>query len=305
MVAATAYVLHTGDGTRAAVMLGIVALWGLRLAVHIGNRSRGHGEDPRYEALLKRAPGNPQLYALQRVYLPQAVIMWFVSLPTQVAMFSDDGPGPLLWIGVVVWAVGLTFETVGDWQLHRFRSDPASKGKVLDTGLWRYTRHPNYFGDATAWWGIFLVAADAGLPGWLTILSPLRDDLVPGRRAPASRCWRRTSPSADPEYADYVRRTSGFVPLPPKRQDGLSRPSAGVGAAGVADPGERVLAVDAVGVLDALAVVVAAEGDDGQHDVGALLQDRTAGVAHAAAALALGAVGRGLEVELGDRARCR
>ena len=215
VVAATAYVLHTGDGTRAAVMLGIVALWGLRLAIHIGNRSRGHGEDPRYVALLKRAPGNPQLYALQRVYLPQAVIMWFVSLPTQVAMFSDDGPGPLLWIGVVVWAVGLTFETVGDWQLHRFRADPDNKGKVLDTGLWRYTRHPNYFGDAAAWWGIFLVAADAGLPGWLTILSPLAMTwfLAAGTGKPL---LEKDIAERRPEYADYVRRTSGFVPLPPK-----------------------------------------------------------------------------------------
>ena len=217
VVTLTAYLLHTGDDTRAAVMLGIVALWGLRLAIHIGNRSRGHGEDPRYEALMKRAPGNPHLYAVQRVYLPQAVIMWFVSLPAQVAMFSDEGPGPLLWIGVVVWAVGLTFETVGDWQLHRFRGDPDNKGQVLDTGLWRYTRHPNYFGDATAWWGIFLVAADAGLPGWLTLLSPLLMTwfLAKGTGKPL---LEKDMAERRPGYVDYVERTSGFVPLPPKKR---------------------------------------------------------------------------------------
>ncbi|QIK68470.1 DUF1295 domain-containing protein [Nocardioides sp. HDW12B] len=216
VVAATAYVLHTGDGTRAAVALGIVALWGLRLAAHIANRSRGHGEDPRYEALLARAPGNPQVYAVQRVYVPQAVIMWFVSLPVQLAMFSGSGPGPLLWLGVAVWAVGITFETVGDWQLHRFRSDPASRGQVLDTGLWRYTRHPNYFGDATAWWGIFLVAADTGLPGWLTILSPLLMTwfLAKGTGKPL---LEKDMAERRPGYVDYVRRTSGFVPWPPKK----------------------------------------------------------------------------------------
>lgn len=217
VVAATAYLLHTGDDTRAAVMLGIVALWGLRLAAHIANRSRGHGEDPRYEALLARAPGNPQLYAVQRVYLPQAVIMWFVSLPVQVAMFAGPSPGPLLWLGVVVWAVGITFETVGDWQLHRFRSDPTSSGQVLDTGLWRYTRHPNYFGDATAWWGIFLLAADAGLPGWLTILSPLLMTwfLAKGTGKPL---LEKGMAERRPGYVDYVERTSGFVPLPPRRR---------------------------------------------------------------------------------------
>jgi steroid 5-alpha reductase family enzyme len=215
VVAATAYALHTGDGTRAAVVLGIVALWGLRLAAHIANRSRGHGEDPRYVELLARAPGSRHLYAVQRVYLPQAVILWFVSLPVQVAMFAGSGPGPLLWVGVVVWAVGITFETVGDWQLHRFRGDPDSRGKVLDTGLWRYTRHPNYFGDATAWWGIFLVAADAGLPGWLTILSPLLMTwfLAKGTGKPL---LEKDMAERRPGYVDYVRRTSGFVPWPPK-----------------------------------------------------------------------------------------
>jgi steroid 5-alpha reductase family enzyme len=215
-IALTTYVLHTGDTTRAAVLLGIVTLWGVRLAAHIGNRSRGHGEDPRYEAIMRKAPGNPHLYAVQRVYLPQAGIMWFVSLPVQVAMFSDRGPGVLLWVGVVVWAVGLTFETVGDWQLHRFRSDPSTSGSVLDTGLWRYTRHPNYFGDATAWWGIFLVAADAGLPVWLTLLSPVVMTwlLAKGTGKPL---LEKDIAERRPEYADYVRRTSGFVPLPPKR----------------------------------------------------------------------------------------
>jgi steroid 5-alpha reductase family enzyme len=214
-VAVTAYALATGDGTRALVALLVTVLWGVRLAAHIGNRSRGHGEDPRYEQILGRAPGNPHVYALQRVYLPQAVILWFVSLPVQVAMFEPAAPGVLLWLGVVVWVVGMFFETVGDWQLHRFRSDPDSRGKVLNTGLWRFTRHPNYFGDATAWWGIFLVSADGGA-GWFTLLSPLVMTwlLAKGTGKPL---LEKDIVRRRPEYADYVRRTSGFFPLPPRR----------------------------------------------------------------------------------------
>ena len=121
--------------------------------------SRGHGEDPRYAELLAKAPGNPQLYALRRIYLTQGVVIWFVSLPVQVAMF-DPGRGQRwpTWLGVAVWAVGFVFETVGDLQLTRFRNDPSTSGQVLDTGLWRFTRHPNYFGDACVWWGLSLIA---------------------------------------------------------------------------------------------------------------------------------------------------
>ena len=109
-------------------------VWGVRLAVHIGLRSRGHGEDPRYVELLAKAPGNPQLFALRRIYLTQGVVMWFVSLPVQVAMFEQGEANLVTLLGVLLWLVGFTFETVGDLQLTRFRNDPASQGQVLDTG---------------------------------------------------------------------------------------------------------------------------------------------------------------------------
>lgn len=214
-VTVTAFVRATGDGTRAAVVLTMVTLWGLRLAGHIANRSRGHGEDPRYEQILARAPGSRDLYALQRVYLPQGLLIWFISLPAQTAMFGTEGPGALLVVGLVVWAVGLFFETVGDWQLHRFRTSSDSQGKVLDTGLWRYTRHPNYFGDATAWWGVFLVAADAGPVGWLTFPAPLVMTWLLARGT-GKPLLEKDIAERRPEYAEYVRRTSGFVPLPPR-----------------------------------------------------------------------------------------
>jgi steroid 5-alpha reductase family enzyme len=192
----------------------MTVVWGLRLAVHIGWRSRGAGEDPRYEALLSKAKGSRTLYAARTIYLLQGVIILFVSLPVQVTQYSAQGLGPLAWLGVAVWLVGLVFEAVGDRQLAVFKADPAHKGVVMDRGLWRYTRHPNYFGDACVWWGLFLVAAQAW-PGLLTVLSPVLMTFLltqgSGQRITEQRMAGR------PGFADYVARTSGFVPLPPRR----------------------------------------------------------------------------------------
>ena len=204
-----------GDGFISGFALVLTVVWGVRLAVHIGLRSRGHGEDPRYVELLAKAPGNPQLFALRRIYLTQGVVMWFVSLPVQVAMFTEGEANAATWLGVLLWVVGFTFETVGDLQLTRFRNDPSTKGQVLDTGLWRYTRHPNYFGDACVWWGLSLIAFSVW-PGVLTILSPLAMTwlLAKGTGKPL---LEKDMASRRPGYAEYVRRTSGFVPLPPKK----------------------------------------------------------------------------------------
>jgi steroid 5-alpha reductase family enzyme len=216
-VAGTSYALSAdhGDPVRRALVLALTALWGLRLAVHIALRSRGHGEDPRYEQLLSKAPGSRTVFALQRIYLTQGAVMWFVSLPVQVTAFEPAAPTVVTWLGVAVWAVGLFFEAVGDLQLQRFRDDPASKGTVLDTGLWRYTRHPNYFGDACVWWGLSVVAFSAW-PGILTVLSPVVMTwlLANGTGKPL---LEKGMASRRPGYDAYVRRTSGFLPLPPRK----------------------------------------------------------------------------------------
>lgn len=207
------------DPSRGALVTGLTVIWGLRLATHIGLRSRGHGEDPRYEALLDKTTGSRTAYAIRKIYLTQGAVMWFVSLPVQVAVFQPQGLGlagfgVLIWIGVAVWAVGMFFETVGDLQLTRFRNDRASKGQVLDTGLWRYTRHPNYFGDACVWWGLSLIAFSAW-PGILTAASPLFMTflLAKGTGKPT---LEKDMDQRRPGYTDYVRRTSGFFPLPPR-----------------------------------------------------------------------------------------
>jgi steroid 5-alpha reductase family enzyme len=216
-IAATSFLASTDDGDvlRRILVLAMTGVWGLRLAIHIALRSRGHGEDPRYQELMDKAPGNPNLYALRKIYLTQGAVMWFISLPVQVAMFETPGIGWLALSGLVVWALGMFFETVGDWQLGRFRNDPSSKGQVLDTGLWRFTRHPNYFGDACVWWGISLVSFDAW-PGILTVLSPVAMTWLLARGT-GKPLLEKDMASRRPGYADYVRRTSGFVPLPPKK----------------------------------------------------------------------------------------
>jgi steroid 5-alpha reductase family enzyme len=215
-IALTTYAMSTGHGdpVRRALVTALTVIWGVRLAGHIFLRARGAPEDPRYETLLKKAPGNPNVYALTRVYLLQAVIAWFVSLPVQVVQYDK---GPLAWwavFGIAVWAVGFFFESVGDWQLTRFKADSSNKGKVLDTGLWRYTRHPNYFGDACVWWGLYLLAVGTWA-GAAMILSPvLMTYFLAGKtgRPLMDEHMTRTRP----EYAAYVRRTSGFVPRRPR-----------------------------------------------------------------------------------------
>ncbi len=204
-----------GDTTRRVLVAVLTALWGVRLASHIGRRNWGQPEDPRYAALLAKAPGNPQLYAFRMVYLTQGIVMWFVSLPVQAAMYEQQPTGAFTWIGTAVFAIGLFFEAVGDWQLTAFKADPASKGQVMDRGLWRYTRHPNYFGDACVWWGLYLIAAQQW-PGALTILSvvAMTYTLANGTGKPT---LEKGMADRRPGYAEYVRRTSGFIPLPPRR----------------------------------------------------------------------------------------
>jgi steroid 5-alpha reductase family enzyme len=218
VVAVVAFGCSSGHGDLVARLLSTVltVVWGMRLTVHIHRRNHGKPEDPRYTELLAKGGQRPRTRMYVRVYLTQAVLLWLVSLPVQVGQFGS-GPGVVGYVGVVVWAVGLTFEAVGDQQLSRFRADPANKGEVLNTGLWRYTRHPNYFGDACVWWGLYLLACHSWL-GVATIIAPL---VMTGLLAKGTGKPMLEKGMADrrPGYADYVRSTSGFFPLPPKAID--------------------------------------------------------------------------------------
>ncbi len=148
--------LGHGDTTRRALLLAASVLWGLRLAAYVGRRNHGKPEDPRYADMLR---GKTNLYALRMVYLLQAAILWLATVPVQLGMLERSPAGPLVVIGTVLFVVGFAFESVGDWQLARFKADPAHQGQIMDRGLWRYTRHPNYFGDFCMWWGLFAISA--------------------------------------------------------------------------------------------------------------------------------------------------
>jgi steroid 5-alpha reductase family enzyme len=203
-----AYALQRG------VLLAVVSLWGLRLAIHLAWRSRGEGEDPRYSALMADA-AHPTLRAIIVIYGLQALLMFFISLPVTTGMFAARPSRIVLALGLAIWFVGFLFEWIGDAQLARFGKNPANQGKVLRTGLWAWTRHPNYFGDAVVWWGIFLIAASGG---WalVTVLSPLVMTRlltsVSGKPLLESR-MKTTRPG----YREYVATTSPFLPRRPKR----------------------------------------------------------------------------------------
>lgn len=202
---------------RTWLMLAMVTVWGLRLGGHLAARKRGEPEDYRYAAMRRRRPRTFAWWSLVMVFGLQGALIVVVSLPVQAVVGASGDPpalGLLDWLGCAVWAVGLACETIGDEQLRRFKSDPANRSAVLDRGLWRYTRHPNYFGDCCVWWGIYLLAA-AGGAAW-TIAGPLVMSVLLVRVSGVAML-ESTIADRRPGYADYVRRTSAFVPLPPRR----------------------------------------------------------------------------------------
>ncbi|MEU8777091.1 DUF1295 domain-containing protein [Streptomyces sp. NPDC048606] len=222
-VAVVAWFLSDGHGdpVRRTVVAAATVVWGLRLAVHIARRGRGHGEDPRYARMLARARGNETLYALRTVYLLQGGLVWLVSLPVQAAVLLPEPLEATAVLGLVLWATGLCFEAVGDHQLARFKADPANKGRIMDRGLWAWTRHPNYFGDFLVWWGLYLTACATWQTAAATLISPLVMSALlikgSGKRLLEAHMADR------PGYADYRARTSGFLPRPPRRAVGRSR----------------------------------------------------------------------------------
>lgn len=197
------------------LLTALVAGWGLRLASHIHQRSHGAGEDPRYAEMLGDSPWS---VVVRKVFVVQGLAVWVVSLPLAVAAAYDVRWSPLVWVGLAIGALGVVIEAVGDAQLAAYKRIPkADRPPVMDRGLWAWTRHPNYFGDACVWWGVWLAGALATgwLPGLLTIIAPAAMTwfLV---FATGARLLERTMMQR-PGYPEYAERTSMFVPLPPKR----------------------------------------------------------------------------------------
>jgi len=196
-------------------LLAMVAAWALRLSAHLTWRNFGEPEDRRYAEIRRRHEPGFAFKSLFLIFGFQAVLAWIVSAPLLAALSAPYIPGWLSAAGAALWLTGFVFETVADWQLERFRAAPGNHGRVLDRGLWRYTRHPNYFGECVLWWGYFLFALDAG--GWWSAISPVLMTWLLLRFSGVALLERDIG-NRRPEYADYVRRTNAFLPGPVRAQ---------------------------------------------------------------------------------------
>lgn len=206
-----------GLGERAYLMLALVAVWAVRLSVHITWRNWGEGEDRRYQAIRRDNEPGFAWKSLYLVFGVQACLAWLISLPLLVIVLSTGPLGILDLAGVALWLLGFVFQAVGDWQLAAFKSRPENAGQVMDRGLWRYTRHPNYFGEACMWWGLYLLALSAG--AWWSILSPMLITFLL-LRVSGVTLLEKDIAERRPGYREYVRRTNAFFPGPPRRREG-------------------------------------------------------------------------------------
>jgi steroid 5-alpha reductase family enzyme len=196
----------------------LVTVWGLRLSLYILWRNWGKEEDFRYQTWREEAGNTWWWYSFFKVFLLQGALMWIISAPLLAAQINPT-PGQLTLLdglAILVWAIGFFFEAGGDWQLARFKADPANKGKLLTSGVWRYTRHPNYFGDAAQWWGFYLIAIAAG--GFWTIFGPILMTFLLVRVSGVA-LLEKSLREAKPGYEEYVKSTSAFVPWFPGRGD--------------------------------------------------------------------------------------
>lgn len=215
ITAASAAALAAGTShPRFILLYTMVILWGLRLAVHLFFRKRGQGEDFRYRKWREEWGSTFLIRSFFQIYVLQGIVVLFVASPLLYTAARPGGPlGALDLAGLCIWSAGILFEAVGDWQLLRFKRNPANKGKIISSGLWRYTRHPNYFGECSLWWGVYLVAL--GSPGaWWTIISPLTINFL--------LLYVSGIPMLEKKYEgnlafeDYKKRTSPLIPWYPK-----------------------------------------------------------------------------------------
>ena len=212
-IAVVAAVVGTATPWRRWLVALLVVVWGVRLASHIVRRARGAGEAPRYAELL--GDGGTAA-AFRKVYLVQGLVICLISLPTLAAAHSEVVSAPLVWVGVLVWVVGVLFESVGDAQLAAYKRDP-DRGPVMDRGLWAWTRHPNYFGDACLWWGIWVAGglASGWIPALVSVVSPVAMTYFL-RNVTGAKLLEKTM-GTRPGWEAYAARTPLFFPRPPRR----------------------------------------------------------------------------------------
>jgi steroid 5-alpha reductase family enzyme len=208
----------TGTPTLPNLLIAcLTSVWGLRLSGYLAWRNLGQPEDYRYRAMREAQGSQFAVRSLLTVFGLQGLVMWIVALPIQAGQLAANqtGIGGITLLGIAIWIVGFVFESVGDSQLARFKALPENQGKVMDRGLWRYTRHPNYFGDFLVWWGLYLVSFGRGAAWWSAIGPVVMSVFL--MRVSGVTLLERSLKARKPGYEDYVRRTSAFFPLPPKR----------------------------------------------------------------------------------------
>ena len=217
------YAVQTSwSSPRAIAVLALVLAWGVRLSAFITWRNWGHGEDRRYQEIRARNEPHFALKSLYLIFALQMVLAWIVSAPTLAALVGKHAFGLLDGAGIAVALVGFLFEAIGDAQMAAFKGDPANKGQVMDRGLWRYTRHPNYFGETCFWWGIWLIALGAGGAAAIwTVLSPLLMTVLL-LKVSGVALLEKDIGERRPAYRDYIARTNAFIPGPPRRQEGAA-----------------------------------------------------------------------------------
>jgi steroid 5-alpha reductase family enzyme len=219
LVALVLFLVNQPTSFYAQALTLMPVLWSLRYTIHIFRRNWGHGEDARYTKLRSWVKGDAAFHqlSLKKVFLVQGNWMFVVSLPIVVGLSFNSAPvfPFLVWLGAAVWLVGILLEAIADRQLTAFRADPEKRGTILDTGLWRYSRHPNYFGNATLWWGIF-IAACAQPWALLTVISPYKMNYLLVNVTGVATLEKKMS-REKPAYADYMARTNRFIPWPPKK----------------------------------------------------------------------------------------
>jgi len=212
------YFFLTPDGwiARKWILVSLTTIWGLRLTLHVLIRNIGKPEDFRYQKWRNEAPRTWWIKSLFKVFLLQGLLMWIISSPLLAAQLYSTANHLTIFdiFGILLWSIGFFFEAVGDAQLVRFRANPENKGKLLNTGVWRYTRHPNYFGDSAQWWGYYALALAAS--GWWTFFSPILMTLFLVKVSGVV-LLEKTLSTSKPGYAEYIRTTSAFIPWFPKK----------------------------------------------------------------------------------------
>jgi steroid 5-alpha reductase family enzyme len=216
VAALTSLAISDEPNSRGYLATLMVLLWGLRLSYHLFKRNWNKSEDYRYQAMRERwGDRDHQITAYVRIFIPQMLLLFIIVQPVLRMNLKDGGPfGALDLIGILVWSAGYFFEVVGDWQLKQFISKPENKGRLMKSGLWKYSRHPNYFGEATMWWGIFLMALSVK-GSFFTIISPILITylllFVSGVPLLEKKYQNH------PEFKEYAMKTSKFFPMPPKK----------------------------------------------------------------------------------------